>query len=264
MAVSVSTTQQDVYPPRVQVSVTGLTIGDTVVLYRAVGSVRTLVRDGSMDAVGATAFLRVDAELPFGVPVSYVASVNNTEYTTSATTYSLPSDKVALSDAVTGLAAEVVISAWPEKQYDSDFTTFRVAGRKVVVTGGIDKGFEGQIELVTDTDSQRDNLLNLIQNATQGTIQIRQGGSWSDVDCYVTVTSVNARRDTQQFNNVTDQRAERRYLTLTVVEVEPWDSAFTSHEFTLQDIADHYDTLTLLDLSNDYATLLDVAQGDWS
>jgi len=108
--VQVSVTVQNVWPPRNLISVTSIAVGDAVAIYREVAGNRVLVQGGSTTATDV-AVLRVDAEYPFGVPVKYVAVVNNLEYSTAAVTYSLPGGKVALTDAITGLAAEVVIWA---------------------------------------------------------------------------------------------------------------------------------------------------------
>jgi hypothetical protein len=76
VTVRVTVDEQDVYPPRVLVTVTGLTIGDFVTVYRVVAGERTAVRQGAAEAVDV-AFLVLDAELPFGTPVRYVAVVSS-------------------------------------------------------------------------------------------------------------------------------------------------------------------------------------------
>lgn len=255
--VILSVTTQDVYPPRVLISVTGVTIGDSVELYRSVGGVRTAVRAGSTASADDTSFLRTDAELPFGVPVTYVAIVEGVEYTAGPVTYELPGGKVVLSDAITGTAAEVTIMAWPEKQYARQSSRFRVGGRNVVVAGDLGM-FEGLIELYVAVTSSRDNVMDLVANATEGVIQIRQLGGYDGIDCHVAVTAVTERRWSQ------DGSDQARRITLDAVEVEPWAPALEARGFTLQDIADAYEGQTLQDIAGDYPTLLDLAQGDFS
>lgn len=249
---------QDVWPPRVLVSVTDLNIGDSIVLYRVVAGERTELRAGSDPAVTDTSFLRTDAELPFGVPVRYLALVNGTEeYVAGPVTYTLPGGKVAISDAISGASAEVVILAWPEKTYDRLSTTFQAGGRNVVVSGDLSQ-WEGAIELYTEATSSRDSLLRTIRTATEGVVQIRQPGGYDGIDSYVAVLSVAEKRFSQ------DGSDERRTFTLRAVEVEGWAPGLEAIGFTLEDIADAYDGLTLADLADDYATLLTLAQGDFS
>jgi hypothetical protein len=250
--------EQDAYPPRVLLSLTDLVLGDSVELYRVVGGERTAVRAGADDAVTDSAFLRIDAELPFGVPVSYVAVVNGAdEYTAGPTTYTLPGGKVAISDAISGDAAEVVIMAWPDKQYARQSSVFRVGGRNVAVLGELGMA-TGEIELYTETTSGRDNLHALLASATEGIVQIRQPGGYDGIDSYQAVLAVTERRWSP------DGTDQRRTHILSAAEVEAWAPALEASGFTLQDIADAYDGLTLNDLAGDYATLLDVAQGDFS
>jgi len=256
-APTITVVAQDVYPPRVLISVSFILAGDAVSIYRVVGGVRTLIRGGADASADSTAFLRVDAELPFGVPVSYVVIVNGTEFATAAVTYSLPGGKVVLADAVTGAAAEVTIMAWPERAYGRQSSTYRVGGRNVVVSGAL-VGFEGSIELYTETTSARDNVMALVAGATEGIIHIRQPGGYDGVDCYIVVRSVTERRFSQ------DGTDQRRRLVLEAIEVEAWADTLESPGFTLQDIADVYTPGVLDDIDDDYATLLALAQGDFS
>jgi hypothetical protein len=253
----VTVAEQDAWPPRVLVSVTNLVVGDSVEVYRVVGGARTLVRAGADDSVADVSFLRVDAELPFGVPVSYVAVVSGAEYATSPVTYTLPGGKVALSDAVGGLSAEVVVRAWPERAYDRQSSTFRTGGRNVVVAGDL-AGYTAAVELYLEATSTRDTLFTLLDNATEGIIQIRQPGGYDGVDSYVAVLSAAERRFSQ------DGTDDRRIVALDVVEVESWAPSLEARGFTLQDLADLYTGLTLADLAGDYSTLLVLAQADLS
>jgi len=255
MAVAINATVQDnSWPSRVLVSVTGLTIGDQVALYRYYRSVRYPVRAGTSDAVTDTSFVRVDAELPFGGSIVYTVVVNDSvAYSTAPLTVTLDGGKAAITDAVTGVAAEVSILAWPDKRYERPISTFRVGGRNVVVMGQR-PGFTGSIEVLVESDAARENLNSVIEGATSGIVQIRQGGSYGGVDCYVAVVADTESRWSQ------DGSDERRRWVLDVVEVDPWAADLEAAGVSLQDLADAYDTLTLDDLSDDYSTLLEIAQ----
>lgn len=180
-----------------------------------------------------------------------------TSLVTTPTSYTLDGGKVALSDGVGGDSAEVTILAWPEKSYDRRASKFKVGGRNVVVSGDLGQ-FEGEIELFTLTTSQSDNLTALLESATQGIIQVRQPGNYDGVDSYIAVTGATQRRFSQ------DGTDERRVWSLQVAETNAWASSLEASSYTLQDIADAYDGLTLQDLADDFSTLLEIAQADWS
>lgn len=249
---------QDVWPTRVLVTVTGLLPGDPVAIYRVVGGVRTLIQGGQTDAVTDVAFLRVDAQLPYGTPVAYLAEINGGETVTATTTYTLVGGNVAVTDAISGLGAEVMIGSWPEKQRDPQATVFRVAGRNIVVSGGGLGQFEGDVELVTLTTAAAEQLLMVLDQATQGVVQVRQPGGYDDVDSYVAVTAYRSRRWSQEG---TDQK---RLHIVHLVEVDGWAAALQASGFTYQDVADTYAGLTYADLAADFATYLELAQGDFS
>lgn len=255
-AAAIAVIEQDVYPPRVLVSVTNIAVGEQVDIYRVVAGERTLVR-ASDQVSPSNAVVVVDAELPYGVPVSYVAVVAGAEYATGTSTYTLTGGKVALTDAITGQAAEVTVMSWPQKDYSRDSTTFKVGNRNVVVSGDM-PGAESQIELYVETTTARDDVFALLTGATEAVVQMRQSGGYDGVDGYYAVTAASEVRWSQ------DGSDPRRRITLSAVEVEPWASALEATGFTLQDLADAYVGQTLNDLSSDYATLLDLALGDFS
>jgi hypothetical protein len=256
--VSVTATELGAWPPSVLVSVTGLTLGDAVELYRVVAGERTAVRAGTDPAVTDTSFLRTDAELPFGVPVEYLALVNgSTEYWTSAVTHTLPGGKVAITDAVSGLAAEVVVLAWGDSVYGRTSSVFPVGGRNVAVLGPMGQ-YTSTLELFLENTSSVENVRTVLDNATAGTVQIRQPGGYDGVDSYLAVLQATVRRFSQ------DGSDPRRVYALDVAQVEGWAPDLEDQGATLQGIADAYDGLTLNDLSGDYATLLAVAEADWS
>lgn len=263
MAVAITVTEQDVWPTRVLVSVTGLTVtgsADSVDVYRETGGERTAVRGGSTAAVTDPSFLVVDAELPFGVPIKYIAVVDGTtEYSTSLTTYTLDGGNVALTDAINGEAAEVVILAWDEKRLQRQATVFKVGGRNVVISGDLGM-FEGDVELYTETTSSRDSLMSLLESATEGVIQIRQSydKAYDGVDSYVSVLGVAERRYSQ------DGSDPRRIFTLSVAEVESWAPLLHAQGFTYADLEAAYTGLTYANLASNYATYLALAQADLS
>lgn len=254
--VQVSVTVQNVWPPRNLISVTSIAVGDVVTLYRSVAGDRTLVQGGTVTATDV-AVLRVDAELPFGIPVTYVAVVNNLEYSTAAVSYALPGGKVALSDAITGLAAEVVIWAWPEKQITRLATVFKPGSRNVVVSGPLGQA-ESDVEVYVDATSSQQNLTDLLAGATQGIIQIRQPGGYDDVDCFVAVTAVTPRRYSQ------DGSDQKRITRLHLVEVDGWAPSLLASGYTYQNLADTYAGLTYAQVAADYTTYLKLAQGTFA
>lgn len=256
-AAAISVIEQDVYPPRTLVSVTNLVLGDGVAVYRSVGGVRTLLRDGSSDSVTDTSFLVVDAELPYGVPVTYVAVVDGAEYSTAATSYTLTGGKVAVTDAIAARSAEVVILAWPEKTQARRASVYAVGGRSVAVVGDLGQP-TSNIELYVETTSSLENLLEVLTLATSGIVQIRQPGGYDGVDSYLVVLSVSTRRFSQ------DGSDERRTVVLQAAEVEGWAPALAALGYTYQDLADVYAGLTYASVAADYATYLLLAQGDFS
>lgn len=251
---AITATAQDVWPPRVLVSVTGLTVGDAVMVYRVVEGTRTPVRAAADDSVADTSFLRTDAELPFGIPVSYIAIVNgSSEYTTSPVTYELPGGKVAVTDAISGESAEGVIFAWNEKAYDRQSSVFKVGNRNVVVSGDMGM-FEGDIEFYTQSTSARDNLVEVFKSATESVVQVRQSGEYDGVDAYLAVLGMSERRFSQ------DGTDPRRIIAIRAAEVEGWAPALEARGFTLQDIADAYSGSVLLN-ANPY---LETNAANWS
>lgn len=256
MVVAIATDVQDVYPPRVLVSVTGLTLGDDIAVYRQRGATRTLLRDGTADDVDDTSYVRVDTEQPFGVSINYVAVVNGTtEYASAPLTVTLTGGKVALSDGITGTAAEVVIVAWPAREWTPPGSAFRAGGRNYAVTGPLGQA-SGTVELFTETTSAADQLELLIRTATQGIVQVRQPGGYDRVDCY---WRTMALREVRHSQDGTDQR---RRWTLTILEVNAWAAGLAPTGFTLFDLSEAYDTLQ--EIADEYATLLDIAVADLS
>lgn len=258
-APTVSVTLFDIFPPRTLVTVTGLTPGDDVEIYRERGGERVLLRGGTLTGATDPSFVVVDGELPFGVSFNYVVIVNSVaEYSTSTINVPLPGGKPIFSDAISGASSSFVIVTWPEKTYQADNTVFKVGGRNVVVSGQMGM-FTGQIEVFFEAWSSSEQLLALLNSATEGVLQLRRPtSSYEGVDCYLAVTQAREQRFSQ------DGTDERRTWVLDVAEVDSWSSGQISSSFTLQDLADYYSGLTLADLAGDFATLLALAQADLS
>lgn len=267
MAVAVSRAAQVAWPTRVLVTVTGLTLGDSLQIYRVADGVREELRGGHSDAVTDTSFTVVDAELRYGTYVKYTAVVNGVdEYSNPGSTvaeFVTNPQSAVVSDAITGLVASVVILNWDEKTYDRPSSVFRAGGRNIVVSGALGQ-FTGAIELFTETAAQHQSLMNALRNATEGIVQLRSWGYANSVnngdagfDCYIVPTTVTHRRMSQ------DGTDPRRITVLQAVEVESWSLDVKARGFTLADIADVYDGLTLADYENDFATLLAAAQANY-
>jgi hypothetical protein len=252
----ITVTEQAVFPPRVLVSATGLAADDTVTatLYRQVGTALTAVRAASaVDVTGQDALLRVDAEQPFGVPVSYVASLVDAagitwQVTSSEITTTVTSD--VISDAVRGIGAAVTIETWPEKKRTRDGTAFNVGGRIVAVTRPRSAA-QASVRVRTDTAAAGDDLQELLDGATEGVLLVRKQVSMEGVDNWLAV--MDDSEDRRWFDGI-------RWWQLEVYETEPWPDVLEAAGYTLQDLADNY--ATLADLAADFSTLLDIALAD--
>ncbi len=257
---AIAVTELDLFPPRVLVSVTSLTPGDDVTVYRVVAGERTAVRNGALTSATDPSFVVTDGEIPFGVPVSYVAVVNSAaEYSTASDTYTLAGGKPALSDAITGEASEFVIVAWDEKAYEKQATVFKVGGRNVVVSGPLGQ-FEGTMEIFFEAWSSSEAFRTLISTATEGVLQLRRpNADYDGIDSYVAVLGVRERRFSQ------DGSDGRRTWVVEMAETETWSDGLAASAFTYQDVADFYGTTgTYSDLASDHATYLGVALADWT
>lgn len=236
MAVSIAAVEQNVFPARVQVTVTGLTLGDDVELYRVVDDARTALRAGSVQDVADTSLVRVDAEMPFGVPVSYLAVVNSTdEYTTSAATHSLVGARFVVSDAISGLSAPVIVVSEDDRTFNGRASLYPVAGRNILVWGGTGQ-FQSGLELYTATAEAGADLEALLRGTTAGVFQLRQWGDLEDIDGYYGILPPWSRR-----RIVTRGDEPARLWTLKVAEVDGWNAVLEARGFTLADIAAQYD-----------------------
>jgi hypothetical protein len=200
-----------------------------------------------------------DAEQPFGVLLTYYLTIDGFDNDTATITTNLSGGKVALTDAISGDSAEVVVLSWPSKKRTRKSSVFEVGGRNVVVSGHR-SGFSGTIELFAETTDSVNGILDLIENATSSILQIRQSGTYDGFDSYISVLSDDEVRYSQ------DGSDERRILALEVVEVERWaDVLGSSSEFDLADIYAAFPPPDdLADLASAYATLLDISLGNFS
>lgn len=246
-----------VYPPRVLLTATGLDVGATITINRIVAGQRTPVRGANALVTTAATLVVVDAEIPFGVPVTYALTIVGDDSTTTAVTYTLPGGKVAITDAITATAAEVVILSWPAQDQDAVSTVFVVDRRNIVVNGGLAQ-YRSTIDLFTDTTAGGDQLDRLLNACTSGIVQIRQPGGYDGVDGYAAILGASKNRWSQ------DGSDPRRIWTIDVAEVDGWPGALLARGFTYQDVINKYASLRYLNWTSDYATYLAAQQGDYS
>ncbi|MEU6552121.1 poly-gamma-glutamate hydrolase family protein [Streptomyces sp. NPDC046915] len=256
--ITITATVQSVFPPRVLVSVTGMTSSDiaTVTLYRQIGTDRTAVRAATeVPVTGQNALLRIDGEQPFGVPLTYVAALTDAvgsraELTSSPVTCAVTSDVV--SDAIRGVGAAVQVESPLGWKRDRDATSFNVNGR-IIVVGRPRSARSATITVRTETDEAGDALNELLDNATEGTILIRKQESLSRLD------GTYALLDDQEDPNWYD---EFRWFQLNVVQSDDWPDTMEAAGYTLQDIANNFSVLQ--DIADAFpGTLLDIALHDF-
>lgn len=259
MVAALTVTEQDVWPPRMLLTATGLFGGGFLTINRMVAGQRTPVRGAnSFVMTGDTSFVVVDAELPFGVPVSYELIENGvTSPVEGPFTVTLAGGKVALTDAITGQACEVTILAIDDRVREAPSSVFNIDGKNRVVSGRVGQ-FQATIEYFTETTSAADALSNLLANCTQGIIQQRQAGGYDGVDDHLAVLAATDRRWSQ------DGSDPRRIWSVRVAQCDGWGANLEARGYTYQDVADAYTGLTYADLAADFASYLLLAQGDFS
>lgn len=253
----VNATPQSVFPPRNLVSVTGLKADDitSVTVYRQLDTTQTTVRAASgIGTTGADVLLRVDAEQPFGVSINYAAQltdVNGNSWTAYSGSITSTVDSDVISDAIQGTGASIFIEDWADKKRSRDATVFNVGGRLVTV-GKPRSGAQATVTVSTDTDQDGDNLQDVLNNATEGVILIRKQVAISGVDGHLALLDDDEKRNWQ---------TPYRQWDLTTAESDPWPDTLEAQGFTLQDIANNYNTLA--DVANGFATLLAIALYDF-
>jgi hypothetical protein len=255
---AISVSAQSVFPPRNLVSATGLTGDDivTTTLYRQVGTSLTAVRAASgIDVTGQSSLLRVDAEQPFGISLTYAAVLTDLygqQWTISSGSITSTVTSDVISDAIRGVGAAVKIEAPLGWKRDRDATQFNINGR-IVVQGRPRSAPSATITVRTETDDDGDALNELLDNATEGSILLRKQTSLSRLD------GTYALIDDQEDPNWYD---EFRWFQLNVVKSDDWPDVMEASGFTLQDIADNFSTLQ--DVAAFFTTnLLAIAQYDF-
>ncbi|MEU2924215.1 poly-gamma-glutamate hydrolase family protein [Streptomyces sp. NPDC007251] len=255
---TISASAQNVFPPRVLVSVAGMTSSNiaSVTLYRQIGTDRTAVRASTeVPVTGQDALLRVDGEEPFGTPLTYVAALTDAigsraELTSVPLTCTVDSD--VISDAIRGVGAAVKIEAPLGWKRDRDSTSFNINGR-IVVVGRPRSAKSATVTVRTETDEAGDALNEVLDGATEGTILIRKQQALPRLD------GTYALIDDQEDPNWYD---EYRWFQLNVVQSDDWPDTMEASGYTLQDIADNFTTLQ--DIADAFpGTLLDIALFDF-
>lgn len=258
MTASLAVTDQSVWPPRKLITITGLT-NAFFTLFRVVGTQRTPVRGAHNQYVWpATDHLVVDAEMPFGLAYSYeIEQPDGTVVDTDGPhTVTLPGGLVALSDAITGLAAEVTIGAMDPLASTTNAAVYATDGLNRVVSSPLSQPTT-IIEYLTTTLTARNDLRALLAGTTAGIYQQRGPDPAYDADAYYSVLESRERRFSQ------DGTDERRITAVTVAQVDPWHSSLAAVGYDYADLAGAYTGLTYVDLNADFATYLDLAQGDF-
>lgn len=247
-----------VWPPRHLITATGLS-NATFTINRVVGSARTPVRAALDQYIWpTTAFVVVDAEMPFAVPFTYELIENGTITDTAGPyTITLSGGNVALTDAITGLAAEVQIGAIDDLTQDTNAAIYNTDGLNRVVASPLGQP-QVVIEYLTTTITARDNLRDLLSGATAGIYMQRGPDPVYDADAYYAILSARERRFSQ------DGSDPRRVTAVTVAEVDGWPTSLEAAGYTYQDLADAYAGLDYADVAADYATYLALSQGEFT
>jgi len=197
------------------------------------------------------------------VPVTWTVAVDGSDVvSTTPAVYSLDGQKVALTDAITGLAAEVVIGAWPARRRERRASTFALtdvtAAPYTVVVAGAAGLFTGQLELATTTDAAASSLETLLEQATGGVVQLRvaDAAAYRRLDCYLAVL---AWEEVLWSQDGTDPK--RRWV-LDVAQVRGWAPSLEASAWTYDDLAAAYTTGDYDTLAGDFASYVDLAVAD--
>lgn len=257
-----ATVQTGSWPPRVLVTVTGGATGaNPLTIWRDVGGTRTAVRGTPIEAPTDTSTVLTDAEAPFGVAATYVLDQLDVETSSSPVTVTLTRGRVALTDAITGQAAEVDIVTVSDLTTPIRAAQLLTSTRVVVVHDARASTRTLSLEVLARTETEAVAVRDLLDGATSSIVQVRGPSqtTYPGVDRYLTVTGQVERRLTPS------TATPVRLFALDCVEVTApgWDPDLEARGYTLDDIASAYSGLTLADLAGDFATLLAVAVFDW-
>lgn len=256
MAGAISTSDPGTWPPSRLITVTGLA-NVTVTVNRIIGGIGTPVRGADGITVWpSTGFAIVDAELPFGVPVTYqLVEAGVAGASTSPETVTLTGGKVALSDAITGLSAEVEIGAIDDLDRTAEASTYAIDGRLYVVSAPLADP-QTTVEYLTTTITARDTLRALLQQCTTGVFQQRAPSQDYDGDAYYSIVGVSERRFSQ------DGTDQRRITAVRVAQSLPWPGALEARGHTYADWASVYGSSTYAAVDALYGDYLDAETDD--
>lgn len=256
---AIAVSEQSVFPPRNLVSLTGLAAEDVVsaTIERQVGTDRTAVRAASsVDVTNEDVLLRIDAEQPFGVAVTYIATLldvagSRWELVSSSITSTV--DKDVVSDAVRGIGAAVRIKPPFDKGRTRGAAQFNINGR-IVVVGKKRSSPSTTATVQTETDADGDALEAVLDDATQGIILIRAQNTLPRLDGHYALLDDN---------EVPNWYDAYRNWTLELVRDEPWADVLEAAGYTLADIANNFTILQ--DIADFFTgeTLLDIALHDF-
>ncbi|WP_432169047.1 hypothetical protein [Streptomyces sp. 1222.5] len=236
---AVTASPQSVFPPRNLVSATGLAADDivTATLYRKIDTDLAAVRAASdVDVTVQSSLLRVDAEQPLGVSVSYAATLTDLygqQWTVYSGSITSTSASDVISDAIRGVGAAVRIESPLGWKRDRAAQQFNINGR-IVVVGRPRSAPSATITVRTETDADGDALNDLLDNATEGTILLRKQTSLPRLDG--TYALVDDSEDPTWYD-------QYRWWQLNVVRSDDWPDVLEAAGYTLADIAANFSTL---------------------
>lgn len=132
MPIAVTAAVQATTPPRVVVTVTGLTAGTPFTLSRVVDEVAAPLRGYAPATPAGTVAVAADSELPFDRLATYRVEQAAASAESAPPVY-IAADAPWLSDPITGRAARVTVVDWPELTRPSRSSIIAVAGRAAPV-----------------------------------------------------------------------------------------------------------------------------------
>lgn len=244
--------------PSVLITVTGLTAGNVIDITRQAPSEDAKRVRGAVSHVMTSATLvLVDTVPSLGRLLTYALSVNGV-YTTSATTTVTYTGHHLLTDVATGEGVEVqILNTEDQRTQSARVTVLQPVGAAFpVALYDTRAGISGTLSVLAPDRSTSQALERLL--ATGRPIASRHRFDFCDIESieYVYPLDVSNSR----FN-----RAGARTFSLPYMEIDLPDPRLETVLVTLQDIDDWYSPLsgTLLTISTDFATLLDIASDDF-
>jgi hypothetical protein len=262
VATAITAVEQGTYPAKITLTVTGVTAGDAVTIRRHAAGVvdDVLVRSADDLVMLDTSIVLVDAEQPFGTTLTYLLYVDDVYQGSSSPLVStLAGGNVALSDAISGAAAEVTIRTWSARKSDRVSSVFAtIGGRRTVLVSGQTQGATSTLTLFTETATARDNLRTLVDAATSGILLLRApDAKYTGTNCYIGILSISEIR----FSD--DGSDDRRLWELEIVELTGWADSLTTAGASWQDVINVYAGLTWGQVQSDFASWLLFEGYDW-